>query len=236
MILNHKKFVQCVVWLTVAILAAVCMYMPAEAAVYDAGQEGSITIRLEDIGTDVSEVEFYCYLVAEPEEGSEMSWKLIPPFEDADVDINHLKKAGDYREAAEKLASWDRKDEAEHTSGRTDAEGTVSFKALKQGIYLLEQTDQCNYGAVTPFLISIPYTEDGQEYLYDVYTDTKGERTPDETDGGTGGQKRNSDVKSGSPAQTGDQAMPGIYVIAAIASGLGIRKMYKIRLHSDREK
>lgn len=236
MTINHKKFLKYTAWMAAVILSAACICMPAKAAAYDADREGSITVRLEDIGTDVSGVEFYCYLVAEPAAGNEMSWELVWPFEDAGVDLNHLKKAGDYQEAAEKLASWDDRKEAAYISGKTDAEGVVSFKPLRQGVYLLEQTDRKNYGMVVPFLVSVPYAGDGGEYIYDVCTDTKGERIPEGTDDGTDGGAQKDRVKSSFPVQTGDDAMPGIYAIAVIAAGFGIRKIYKSTFRSDKEK
>lgn len=208
------------------ILSAVSVCMPAKAAAYDADREGSITIQLEDIGTDMSGVEFYCYRIAEPSEDGEGIWKMLPLFEASGVDIGSLITAGDYRRAAEKLAGWENKNRAEYVLGKTNEEGTVSFKQLKQGVYLLEQTDRGCYGAVAPFLIAVPYTEGGQEWNYDIQMNTKGEHVPeepgkDEPEHGSPAQN-DSHVQNGSPAQTGDASMPEIYVILAIAAGLGI--------------
>lgn len=41
-------------------------------------------------------------------------------------------------------------------------------------MYLVEEKDSASYGMFSPFLVAIPYMEDGQNWIYDVETYTKG--------------------------------------------------------------
>ena len=44
----------------------------------------------------------------------------------------------------------------------------MSFTDLPQGLYLVEEVDGASYGTFSPFLVAIPYMEDGQNWIYDV--------------------------------------------------------------------
>lgn len=50
----------------------------------------------------------------------------------------------------------------------------MSFTNLPQGMYLVEEADGASYGTFSPFLVAIPYMEDGENWIYDVVTYTKG--------------------------------------------------------------
>ena len=50
----------------------------------------------------------------------------------------------------------------------------MSFTDLPQGMYLVEEADGASYGTFSPFLVAIPYMEDGENWIYDVVTYTKG--------------------------------------------------------------
>lgn len=50
----------------------------------------------------------------------------------------------------------------------------MSFTDLPQGMYLVEEVDGASYGTFSPFLVAIPYMEDGENWIYDVVTYTKG--------------------------------------------------------------
>lgn len=61
------------------------------------------------------------------------------------------------------------------------AEGTAVFRNLKPGLYLIrEDTPAEGFSPLAPFLVSVPYNEDG-EYIYDVTANAKSEleRTPE---------------------------------------------------------
>lgn len=63
------------------------------------------------------------------------------------------------------------------------AEGTAVFRNLKPGLYLIrEDTPAEGFSPLAPFLVSVPYNEDG-EYIYDVTANAKSEleRTPEST-------------------------------------------------------
>lgn len=60
--------------------------------------------------------------------------------------------------------------------GTTDADGLLRFEDLTPGLYLItgDSADRDGYRYTpTPFLISLPYTEDGEHWTYDISTHVK---------------------------------------------------------------
>lgn len=165
--------------LAVAALLIGCLSASSVYAMeYDATRKGSITIRLDDIGTEFSGVAFHCSKVADVVQGTALEWKWEEGLEASAPDIGDLETAEDYQNAAKKLAGAVEKLSIEKSQAVTDAEGKASFPSLEQGIYLVEQKETGNYGVVDPFLVMIPYTDMGGEWVYDIETETKGEKLP----------------------------------------------------------
>lgn len=185
---------------------------------------------MQDIGSDVSGVGFRCYQVAELQKGNELSWKLTVDFEDTGIDVDGLDKAADYREAAEVLTASKGKTHAAHTDGKTDVQGIVRFTSLKQGIYLIEQTQTGKYGTVEPFLAAIPYMTDGEEWIYDVHTNTKGERLQEKE--GPQTPDKNVKVKN---VKTGDDAMMERHAVIAGIAGIVVIVIGAVRYHRGRK-
>lgn len=147
---------------------------------YDSSREGSVTINLDDLGTEFSNVVFTCYKVADVDTGVNLRWVLATELEHLSLDLNALKTAGEYQDTANLLKTEVGKTSISGQQAKTDASGQAVFTALEQGVYLLVQTDTASYGTVEPFLVAIPYTENGSEWVYDVQTETKGEPLPEE--------------------------------------------------------
>ena len=122
-------------------------------------------------------------------------------------------------------------------TGVTDKNGECIFSALPQGVYLIVQKDSFDdYGTTEPFLMTVPYIEDDM-VIYDVVTQTKGEKpvpptetetetqTGTETETGTetpGTNPGTPDNKPGKPAKTGDDKPIAIVAAAALISAVGI--------------
>lgn len=172
-----KKSLAIKIWITV--LAVLLMGSLSSAFVYaqdyDSTRKGSITIQLDDLDTEFSGVVFACYKVADADVDVNLRWGMAPELAGLPLDLNELETAEDYQDAANLLASEISGTSIAGQQVKTDASGKAVFPSLEQGVYLLVQADTASYGTVEPFLIGIPYMEDGSEWVYDVQTETKGE-------------------------------------------------------------
>lgn len=157
----------------------------------DKGQTGSITIHkylmdntdnalpstngektntLPDGALPASGVEFTLYQVKDTNE-------LIQYFDgvsgDLEVKANSYFVDGDYSKGvtADVVSKW-------HKSEKTSKDGTVTFKDLELGLYLVVESEKpvTVTEAVEPFLVSVPMTRIGKdgktipnEWLYDIH-------------------------------------------------------------------
>lgn len=204
------------IWITV--LAVLLMGSLSSASVYaqdyDSSRKGSITINLDDLDTEFSGVAFTCYKVADVNAGVNLLWDIAPELAAVPLDLNELETAEDYQEAANLLASEIGNTSITGQQVTTDAFGKAVFLSLEQGVYLLVQTDKASYGTVEPFLIGIPYTENGTEWVYDVQTETKGEPLPAE-------QKQEKEVDKTEP-KTGDNNDIAGWTVIMVCSGVAV--------------
>ena len=69
---------------------------------------------------------------------------------------------------AEDLANFVNQNGVVPAAAVNNITGTISFTALKPGLYLIQQTKASNgYQSISPFLVSVPQNENGT-YVYDV--------------------------------------------------------------------
>lgn len=94
--------------------------------------------------------------------------------ESTGVDVNDITTSDKNLNAAKKLTTVIDNSGISAVTKKTDSNGKVSFTNLAQGMYLVEEKDSASYGMFSPFLVAIPYMEDGQNWIYDVETYTKG--------------------------------------------------------------
>lgn len=149
-----------------------------------AEREGHFIIQLNDLGTNMEGVEFTVYKVAETES------------------MNHIKTASEWDVEAKRLADWTERNKVEGMSGKTNADGRLTFQHLEEGMYLVVQTNAASYGSVSPFLTTIPYQTDGV-WTNGVIIHPKGELFQENT---------NSAVK------TGDESGAMLYIILALGA------------------
>lgn len=114
---------------------------------------GSIEVVLTDgkAGTDKSNVKIRCQKVSEIVHGE---YVLLKSYKDAGVDLNAIENSNDLKNAAEQLLS---KAEESTNTNVTDANGTVTFKNLEVGVYLISAEDTERYDTVEPSLIAVPF-------------------------------------------------------------------------------
>lgn len=142
----------------------------------EASKKGSIQVILTDgkAGTDKSNVKIRCQKVAEIEHGE---YVLIKDYEDTGVDLNAVENSNDLKNAAEQLLLK----VGEGTNANvTDESGTVTFKDLEVGVYLISAEDTKNYDTVEPSLIAVPTWNDSDgEMQYDVVIEPKHTEKPE---------------------------------------------------------
>lgn len=147
---------------------------------YDADRKGSITINLDDVKldntvTNKAGVSVNVYQVASVgRDGVNLSFDIAGTLASTGVDVNDITTSDKNLNAAKKLSAAISKSGISATTKKTDSNGKVSFTDLAQGMYLVEEQDGASYGTFSPFLVAIPYMEDGQNWIYDVETYTKG--------------------------------------------------------------
>ena len=102
---------------------------------------------------------------------------LLKSYKDAGVDLNAIENSNDLKNAAEQLLS---KAEESTNTNVTDANGTVTFKNLEVGVYLISVEDTERYDTVEPSLIAVPTWSDSEgEMQYDVVIEPKHTEKPD---------------------------------------------------------
>mgnify|MGYP000668279186 CR=1 FL=1 len=163
----------------VFLLAVILIFVVLSAVSVDAAErKGSITVQLNEIGTDREGTALECFYVAEQKENG---WHLTEAFEGCKVTPWNLSRSTDYKEAAEKTFFLG---DGEETFGRNKDDRRrwkTCFEDLNEGIYLIRQKNgKKTYGVIAPFLVCVPMEENG-EILYDIHTKTKGEEIPKDT-------------------------------------------------------
>lgn len=147
---------------------------------YDRNKKGSITINLDDVKlngklTDKKGVSVNVYQVASlSSDPINVSFDIAGSLSSTGVDVNDITTSEKNLNGAKKLSAAIDKSGITATTKKTDSNGKVSFTNLAQGMYLVEEQDGASYGTFSPFLVAIPYMEDGQNWIYDVTTYTKG--------------------------------------------------------------
>lgn len=216
-------------WLRIlaACVLAVCMLaaaLPGYAAEWiDLDAKGSISVTLRDTdGKAVSGGELTLYRVAEVKhEDGDLSFAYTNGFAGCGVPLGDLTAAGLAGELREKIA-----DSAVYTTKTVGQDGKVKFSDLELGLYLVVQSKAADgYYAVSPFLVTVPMTEDGG-YLYNVDASPKVESARDKPGDGGGSSPTPTPVPpvptpqpGGSLPQTGQLNWP-VPVLAAL--GLGV--------------
>lgn len=223
--------------LTAAVLLLSSLFLSSGsvfAQEYDPQQQGSISIALDDIDTDLANVVFNCYKVADPADGMQLIWVPADGFEGLASDFFDLETAEDMQKAARVLEEMTASANLSGSQVKTDSAGKAVFEALDQGVYLITQKDTANYGIVEPFLVFLPYTLEGTQWVYDVSAQVKGEAIEPESTPTPTPEEEEEDVppkkpSENQPAETGDSSNVIFMIWLAVAAG-GICFMAGIKL------
>lgn len=146
-------------------------------------EKGSITITLTDgkKGTDKKGVHILLTKVADVEDGE---YVFTNEFADVKENLNQIETANQLMEVAEKLEKEEKKSVQ---SNITDENGTVVFKDLEIGVYLISVGKKENYDKVEPTLIAIPTWNDTEKTMqYDITVFPKHTPNPEKSAPQTG--------------------------------------------------
>lgn len=216
-----EKYMRAMAVLTVwVVISSLAGHTEVSAAEDESGRRGSITIELQDLGTEKSEVGFRVYQVSEIDGGTDL----------AGADWTSAKEMSRLAEQLEKKAG---KAGIHCVEKDTDEEGRVTFSDLPMDFYLVSQSDTAEYGMVDPFLVAIPSAGEGEEEIYEVVAWPKGERLEEETETETRETKdsetppshktpETSSGKKTGQVKTGDGSALGLYALLAAAAALTV--------------
>ena len=168
---NIFRSLLAVLMLTVMLAAGVLQ--PVFAQNYEAGKKGDLTLTLQETDeegnhTSVADVGLTLYKVGNVNFDGNVHFVPDGALAETGIDFSALSTADDWFAAAKKLAGAV---EASGISGVPDfsnEQGVMTFSGLEEGIYLVVQSDNNSRVTVSPMLISIPFADSEQGWLYDV--------------------------------------------------------------------
>lgn len=167
------------------LVSAAVLLQGAVAATIDVNEEAKLTISF----LGISGASFSIYRVAEVSE--DLKFTLTENFEGYSVSLSGLDNEG-WTDLAGTLSSYVKRDKpAADGSGKTGSGGTVTFSALKTGLYLVVGSSVVKSGYTykpEPFLVCLPNRNTDGEWEYSVTAVPKYTKTKNSS-GGTGGNK-----------------------------------------------
>ena len=148
---------------------------PVFAGDYEAGKTGNLTLTLQQASEDgttqtpLQNVGLALYKVGgvDTSDGN-VHFVLDPALASTGIDFDSIHAADGWYAAAEKLATAVIDAGMDGTPNFSDEKGNMTFEDLAEGMYLVVQNDGSSSVTVSPMLISIPFADEDQGWLYDV--------------------------------------------------------------------
>ena len=164
----------CAALLVCALAAQVCAAEPV-----DMTRRGSISITMACQGEAVPGGTLTLYRVAVvTEDDGNYGFAFTDAFADCGLSLDNLSS----QMLADGLADYAADNSMEGVTCEISETGEVSFTDLELGLYLLvQETPAEGYCAVSPFLVSVPASQDGV-YVYDVDASPKTSVEPEPTE------------------------------------------------------
>ncbi len=141
----------------------------------DLSRTGSITVSMCKNGTPVPGGTLTAYRVGQiHQEDGNYLFVLTEEFAASGLSLENPD--------AQALAAYAKEQNIQGKTQSIDQEGIAEFQELELGLYLMVQAEPApGYGAVAPFVVSLPYAKDGT-YIYDVDAIPKVELEPEPTE------------------------------------------------------
>ena len=158
---------------------------PVFAGDYVAGTKGNLTLTVQQADeegnqTPLQDVGLTIYKVGSVNFDGNVHFVLDEALAAAAIDFDSITTADGWYEAAEKLAAMIVSGSVDvwGMSKSSDAEGNMTFANLAEGMYLVVQTDGNSSVMVSPMLISVPFADQEQGWMYDVQAYPKSVSNP----------------------------------------------------------
>lgn len=161
---------------------------PVFAGDYEAGKTGNLTLTVQQADeegnqTPLPDVGLTIYKVGSVNFDGNVHFVLDEALAAAAIDFDSITTADGWYEAAEKLAAMIVSGSVDvwGMSKSSDAEGNMTFADLAEGMYLVVQTDgnsDVSGVTVSPMLISVPFADQEQGWMYDVQAYPKSVSNP----------------------------------------------------------
>ncbi len=141
----------------------------------------SLTITLRDGENPVTGGTLTLYRVGEvAEDDGNYFFRPTGDFADCGESLDDLEVSADIAARLQAYAEENRLSPLAEQD--VDASGNISFDGLPVGLYLICQQEAApGYGALAPFLVSLPYLDNGV-YVYDLTANPKTELEPEPTE------------------------------------------------------
>lgn len=169
---NLKRLVTSMLLILIVCIAD--MAVASAVALPDLDRSGTIKVAMREAetGAGIPGGTMTLFRVGDiHEEDWNFSFVLSKDFSDCDPALLNLQTP----DAAQTLADYAENRKIAGTTVAVDENGYANFDKVKPGLYLLVQKQAPEgYYAVNPFLVSVPFSENG-EYIYDVDASPKTE-------------------------------------------------------------
>lgn len=184
---KFKMWNKLLAFLGMFVMLTCCLAGTVQAGSYEAGKKGSLNLTVQQTDEDgkttpLTGVKLELYRVADVSFDGNVHFVLTSSMSSAGVDFEKLESAGDWYSAAETLAATVGKTTLTPTEAVSDGEGKISYSDLEEGMYLLIGSADST-ATVTPMLLSIPFVEENEGWVYDVQAYPKAVKKETETTG-----------------------------------------------------
>lgn len=163
----------------IAAILLILFLLPAAGygATHSTDKVATLTVHCTYDEMPLEGVEFDIYKVADLDENGLFS--ICPEFEDYNINLNK-NDSSEWRALAWTCFSYTQRDGIPPTQSKlTDSYGKAIFNNLSIGLYLVCGNDHIEGNIVytfEPFLVSLPMTDEFNEFVYDVSVNCKCER------------------------------------------------------------
>ncbi len=140
--------------------------LAADTGSIDLSREGSITVTLLTAEDEpVTDGSLTIYKAADLELPD---WNMTYVYTDDFAGLGEVPYDMDSAEYANLLAQWAADDRVSGTTSEAGSNGTVIFRGLTAGVYLIVQTEATeSLYSMNPFVVTLPMDEDGT-WVYDI--------------------------------------------------------------------
>ena len=168
-----NKFQSLLAVLMLMVMLAISVLQPVFAQNYEAGKKGDLTLILRETDeegnhTPVANVGLTLYKVGSIDFDGNVHFVIDGALGEKGIDFNALSTADDWFAAAEKLAGIIEESGVSGVQDFSNEQGKMTFTGLEEGMYLVVQSDNSSKVTVSPMLISIPFADSEQGWLYEV--------------------------------------------------------------------